>query len=90
MTYTPEGGATKKIAFVGKAVCFDSGGYNLKAGAGSMIASMKWDMGGSGSCLGAAATIGRIKPPGVEVHFIMPACENVSSTLIPVLLSGEN
>lgn len=79
MTYTPEGDVKKKIAFVGKAVTFDSGGYNLKVGAGSMIELMKWDMGGSGSVLGAAAAIGRIKPKGVQIHFIMPACENMIS-----------
>ena len=33
---------------------FDSGGYNLKAGAGSMIDMMKFDMGGSAATLGAA------------------------------------
>jgi leucyl aminopeptidase len=33
---------------------FDSGGYNIKAGAGSMIELMKFDMGGAGATLGAA------------------------------------
>lgn len=79
MTYTPEGGATKKIALVGKAVTFDTGGYNLKAGATSGIASMKMDMAGSGAVLGTAAAIGRLRPDNVEVHFIMPACENMVS-----------
>ena len=41
MCYKPEGEVKKKIAYVGKAVTFDSGGYNLKTGAGSMIAQMK-------------------------------------------------
>ncbi len=36
-------------------------------------------MGGSGACIGAAAAIGRIKPKDVEVHFILPACENMVS-----------
>lgn len=79
MTYSPAGEVKSKVAYVGKAVTFDSGGYNLKAGAGSMIELMKWDMGGSGAVLGAAAAIGRVKPAGVEVHFIMPACENMIS-----------
>ena len=33
-----------KVALVGKGLTFDSGGYNLKAGAGSMIEMMKFDM----------------------------------------------
>jgi len=79
VVYKPQGEVKKKIAYVGKAVTHDTGGYNLKAGSGSMIAMMKWDMGGSGAVLGAAAAIGRIRPEGVEVHFIAPACENMIS-----------
>ena len=38
LTYTPsKGAAKKKVAIVGKGLTFDSGGYNIKAGAGSMI-----------------------------------------------------
>lgn len=32
------------MAIVGKGLTFDSGGYNLKAGPGSMIEMMKTDM----------------------------------------------
>ena len=32
---------------MGKGLTFDSGGYNIKAGAGSMIEKMKFDMGGA-------------------------------------------
>ena len=52
LTYTPVGsdaGKLKKVAIVGKGLTFDSGGYNIKAGAGSMIEMMKFDMGGSGA-----------------------------------------
>lgn len=42
LTYKPAGGsAVKKVCLVGKGITFDSGGYNIKAGAGSMIALMK-------------------------------------------------
>lgn len=78
MTYTPEGSASKKVCMVGKAVTFDTGGTNLKVGA-SQIEMMKFDMGGSGVCLGAAKAIGQLKPKGIEVHFIMPAVENMLS-----------
>ena len=44
-----------------------SGGYNIKAGAGSMIELMKFDMGGAGATLGAAKAIGAIQPAGIEV-----------------------
>eukprot|EP00173_Palmaria_palmata_P004689 Plantae.Rhodophyta-Palmaria_palmata.ctg6870.p1 GENE.Plantae.Rhodophyta-Palmaria_palmata.ctg6870~~Plantae.Rhodophyta-Palmaria_palmata.ctg6870.p1 ORF type:complete len:395 (-),score=84.74 Plantae.Rhodophyta-Palmaria_palmata.ctg6870:754-1914(-) len=79
LTYKPAGGAKKKVAIVGKSVCHDTGGYNIKAGAGSMIELMKWDMGGGGTTLGAARAIGQLKPEGVEVHFIMPAVLNLVS-----------
>ena len=80
LTYTPPGGkAAKKVALVGKGLTFDSGGYNIKAGAGSMIEKMKFDMGGAGAVLGAARCIGGLAPPGVEVHFIIAACENMVS-----------
>lgn len=37
----PAGEVKRNIAIVGKGLTFDSGGYNLKAGAGSMIEMMK-------------------------------------------------
>lgn len=76
MTYKPEGEVKKKLCIVGKAVTFDTGGTNLKVGA-SMIELMKFDMGGSAVALGTAKVIGELKPKGVEVHFIMPAVENM-------------
>lgn len=77
LTYTPQGEVKKKLAIVGKGLTFDSGGYNIKAGAGSMIEMMKFDMGGSGAVLGAAKSVSLIKPEGVEVHFIVASCENM-------------
>jgi leucyl aminopeptidase len=67
----------RRVAVVGKGLTFDSGGYNLKAGAGSMIEMMKFDMGGSGATLGAAKALSLLQPEGVEVHFIVAACENM-------------
>lgn len=75
----PNGQAKTKLAIVGKGLTFDSGGYNLKTGPGCMIELMKFDMGGSAATLGAAKAIGQIKPTGVEVHFIVAACENMIS-----------
>ena len=69
--------AKKTVAVVGKGLTFDSGGYNIKAGAGSMIEMMKFDMGGAGATLGAARIIAETAPPGVEAHFIIASCENM-------------
>ncbi|KAJ9530097.1 hypothetical protein QJQ45_023390 [Haematococcus lacustris] len=78
LTYTAPGeGPKKSMALVGKGLTFDSGGYNLKAGPGSMIEIMKFDMGGAAATLGAARIIGHLAPPGVQVHFIIAACENM-------------
>lgn len=80
LVYTPKKGPPKKkIALVGKGITFDSGGYNLKASAGSMIELMKFDMSGCAAVLGCAYCIGRIKPEDVEVHFISAVCENMIS-----------
>lgn len=77
LIYRPLSEATRKVAIVGKGLTFDSGGYNLKAGAGSMIEMMKFDMGGAGAALGAARVIADLKPPEVEIHFIIASCENM-------------
>jgi leucyl aminopeptidase len=78
LTYRPEGTPRRKVAIVGKGLTFDSGGLNIKAGAGSMIEMMKFDMGGAAAALGAAKAIAQIKPD-VEVHFISAAAENMIS-----------
>ncbi|KAJ9688991.1 hypothetical protein PVL29_014576 [Vitis rotundifolia] len=80
LCYKPLTGPVKaKLGLVGKGLTFDSGGYNIKTGPGCSIELMKFDMGGSAAVLGAAKAIGQIKPPGVEVHFIVAACENMIS-----------
>ncbi|CAI5964740.1 unnamed protein product [Closterium sp. NIES-64] len=88
VTYTPLAAADgqgaeekplKKLALIGKGLTFDSGGYNLKAGPGSMIHLMKFDMGGAAAVLGAAKAIAAIQPQGMQVHFIIAACENMVS-----------
>jgi len=45
----------KKIAIVGKGVCFDSGGLSLKPS--KSMEDMKWDMGGAGIVAGAMKVI---------------------------------
>jgi leucyl aminopeptidase len=80
LTYKSGGGSSKAatpVAIVGKGLTFDSGGYNLKAGPGSMIELMKFDMGGAAATLGAARALAGTQPDGVEVHFIVASCENM-------------
>ena len=77
LTYKPQGTPRRKLAIVGKGLTFDSGGLNIK-GAGSGIETMKIDMGGAATTLGAAKAIGQLKPD-VEIHFISAATENMIS-----------
>ncbi|MBL8671775.1 MAG: leucyl aminopeptidase, partial [Alphaproteobacteria bacterium] len=44
-------GDAQPLAFVGKGVCFDTGGISIKPAAG--MEDMKWDMAGAGAVLGA-------------------------------------
>ncbi len=77
LTYRGAGDNLKKIALVGKGVTYDSGGYSLKPPASQV--NMHLDMGGSAAVLGAAEAVGRLRPEGVEVHFIVPTAENMVS-----------
>ena len=81
LTYKPadESKVVAKIALIGKGLTFDSGGLNLKTGAGSQIELMKFDMGGCAAVLGTAMAIGQIRPANIEVHFISAVCENMVS-----------
>ena len=81
LTYKPEGNDSPKhkLAIIGKGITFDSGGLNIKAGAGSSIEMMKTDMGGAAATLGAASAIAQLRPSEIEVHFIIAACENMIS-----------
>jgi leucyl aminopeptidase len=62
-----------RVAIVGKGVCFDSGGLNLKPGAG--MALMKKDMGGGAHALALARLVMDHALP-VRLHVLVPAVEN--------------
>ncbi|MCV6586719.1 MAG: leucyl aminopeptidase family protein [Marinibacterium sp.] len=64
------------LALVGKGVCFDTGGLNLKPG-GSM-GLMKKDMGGAATVLGLARMIMALDLP-VQLRVLIPAVENAVS-----------
>ncbi len=63
----------QKVTLVGKGVCFDTGGLNIKPG-GSM-GLMKKDMGGSATVLGLAHMIMSLKLK-VRLRVLVPAVEN--------------
>lgn len=77
LVWRPAGEIRRKVALVGKGLTFDSGGYSLKPPNAQI--DMHLDMGGAAAVLGAAEAIGSLKPSGVEVHFIIPAAENLVS-----------
>ncbi|MGB0505700.1 MAG: leucyl aminopeptidase family protein [Pikeienuella sp.] len=67
-----------KITLVGKGVCFDTGGLDLKPAAGMRL--MKKDMGGAANVLALAHMVMTRKLP-VRLRVLIPAVENsVSST----------
>lgn len=63
----------KKITLVGKGVCFDTGGLNIKPGNSMLL--MKKDMGGAANVLGLAYMIMAAKLP-VRLRVLIPAVEN--------------
>ncbi|NNU79170.1 leucyl aminopeptidase family protein [Halovulum dunhuangense] len=62
-----------RVTLVGKGVCFDTGGLNLKPG--SSMGLMKKDMGGAATVLGLAQLIMGLKLP-VRLRVLIPAVEN--------------
>ncbi len=73
MKYIPQN-PKKRIAIIGKGLCFDSGGMDLKP-ASSML-TMRDDMSGAACILGVMSKIKEFAP-NVEVHGIIAACENM-------------
>jgi len=65
-----------KIVLVGKGVCFDSGGLQLKPSASMLL--MKKDMAGAAHVLGLARMLMDAKLP-VNLRVIIPAVENLIS-----------
>jgi leucyl aminopeptidase len=62
-----------KIAVIGKGVCFDTGGLDIKASSGMRL--MKKDMGGAAHALALARLIASERWP-VRLHLLIPAVEN--------------
>lgn len=62
------------LVLVGKGVTFDTGGYSLKTGDGML--TMKGDMGGGASVIGAMKTIAMLETP-LHVVGLVPAADNM-------------
>jgi leucyl aminopeptidase len=65
-----------RLTLVGKGVCFDTGGLNLKPGASMGL--MKKDMGGAANVLGLARMI-MASGMAVQLRVLIPAVENAVS-----------
>ena len=74
LEYKGDKKSCEKTALVGKGVCFDSGGYNLKPT--SSIADMKMDMAGAGTVLGIMEFLARTKFAG-NVVGVLGLVENM-------------
>ena len=77
MTFKGEEPIEHKVGVVGKGVLFDTGGYNIKT---QMSELMKFDCSGAAALLGAAMVMDAMAPKGIEVHFIIAACDNMISS----------
>ncbi len=65
-----------RLAIVGKGVCFDSGGLDIKPSSGMVL--MKKDMGGAAHALALAGLVMGAGLP-VRLHLLIPAVENAIS-----------
>jgi leucyl aminopeptidase len=63
----------RKITLVGKGVCFDTGGLDIKPSSGMLL--MKKDMGGAACTLGLAQMLMQLDAP-VQLRVLIPAVEN--------------
>ncbi|MEM7423732.1 MAG: leucyl aminopeptidase family protein [Pseudomonadota bacterium] len=73
-----------KVTLVGKGVCFDTGGLNLKPG--QSMGLMKKDMGGAATVLGLAHMVMGLRLP-VRLRVLIPAVENAVSA--PAMRPGD-
>jgi leucyl aminopeptidase len=65
-----------RVAVIGKGVCFDSGGLDIKPSSGMRL--MKKDMGGAAHALALARLVIGARLP-IRLHLLIPAVENMVS-----------
>jgi len=99
MTYNPRGAKNKDwICLVGKGLCFDTGGYDIKTG--GFMATMKGDMGGSAVAIANMIVAATLKLPikmkaflGVTKNLISPVaytCDEVVTAMNGVSIEVVN
>jgi leucyl aminopeptidase len=76
ISYTPKGKASKRYAYVGKGITFDTGGLALKPAAG--MEAMKSDMSGAAAVSAAVVAIAELKL-NVAIDAWAPLAENMPS-----------
>ena len=77
LQWSPAGGAAlPRLTLIGKGVCFDSGGLDIKPGSG--MALMKKDMGGAAVALALGALLMRARIRA-RLRVLVPAVENAIS-----------
>jgi leucyl aminopeptidase len=74
-TIKPKSDIKKKIVLIGKGLCYDSGGLDIKT-AGHMK-DMKSDMGGSALMFGATLALAKLGLENIELHWISAFAENM-------------
>ncbi len=74
LSYEPEGAGTPRLAMIGKAVTFDSGGLAIKSA--TSMADMKFDMCGGAAVIEAIAALAELDAP-VRVLAVVGATENM-------------
>jgi leucyl aminopeptidase len=82
LTWGPE--TAPRVTLVGKGVCFDTGGLDIKPA--SSMGLMKKDMGGAATALGLAAMIMGLGLP-LRLRVLIPAVENAISA--PAMRPGD-
>lgn len=70
------GKAGPKLTLVGKGVCFDTGGLDIKPASGMLL--MKKDMGGAATVMGLAQMVMALNLP-IQLRVLVPAVENAIS-----------
>jgi len=88
LTYSPRGAKNKNaIALVGKGLCFDTGGYDIKTG--GFMRTMKGDMQGSAVALSTMMTAAAMKLPlklkaflGITANHISPKAYTADEVVV--------
>ncbi|MBL69881.1 MAG: leucyl aminopeptidase [Verrucomicrobiales bacterium] len=74
LSYTPANPGDDHLCLVGKGITFDTGGLSLKPP--KSMETMKYDMGGAGTMIGAITAIGRLQP-ATRVSCVLALAENM-------------